>query len=39
MRIWNCGYVHNLIDECAEMKGVEYEDCQDPVITTPDICG
>jgi len=38
MYIWDCGFIHNPINECAEMEGVEYQDCQDP-FTNPNICG
>jgi hypothetical protein len=38
MCIWDCGFVHNLIDECAEMEGVEHQDYQDP-STDPNRCG
>jgi hypothetical protein len=38
MRIWDCGLwtlVHNLIDDCVGMEGIEYQDYLDP-STDPD---
>jgi hypothetical protein len=38
MCIWDCGIIHNLVDECASIEEEEYQDSQDP-HTDPDTCG
>jgi hypothetical protein len=44
MCIWDCGFVHNLINECAEMEGVLgsfYQECQDlfTILCVPRLLG
>jgi hypothetical protein len=38
MGIWNCGIIHNLMDDCAGTKAEEHQDYQDP-YANPDECG